>query len=208
MFYLSSFESKGQFISKCLFGLFVCLLKKRTVTSDRHFLLQCIHTNKFISYSGSQLYMAASFSTKESQQTRRRVVGGPFNGRPLPEQFDFRPGISGKCEHSRNLIHCRESCLFIHSSVSFYQVWYRTYPQQSNGHNFTQYIRSNTNKHPYFRSIQVCTVHCAPTCGRGNLCVKICVCESAYMQNCALAHLRGQKSVWDARVVENLSELK
>ena len=61
------------------------LFRKRTVTTDRHFLLQCIHTNKFISYSGSQSYMAASFSTKESQQTRRRVVGGPFNGRPLPE---------------------------------------------------------------------------------------------------------------------------
>ena len=118
--------------------MFVCLFvqsisKGRTVTTDRHFLLKCIHTNKFISYSGSQLYMAASFSTKESQQTRRRVVGGPFNGRPLPEQFVFRPSISGKCEHSRNLIHCRESCLFLHSSISFYQLWYRTYPQQSNG---------------------------------------------------------------------------
>jgi hypothetical protein len=60
--------------------LFVCLFIQRSVQlqSDRHFLLRCIHTNKFISYSGSQIYMAASFSSKESQQTRRRVVGGPF----------------------------------------------------------------------------------------------------------------------------------
>ena len=54
------------------------LFKRRTVTTDRHFLLQCIHTNEFILYSGSQSYMAASFSTKESPQTRRRVIGGPF----------------------------------------------------------------------------------------------------------------------------------
>ena len=30
----------------------------------------------------------------------------------------FHGGFSGKCEHSRNLIHCRESCLFINSKKS------------------------------------------------------------------------------------------
>ena len=56
---------------------------------------------------------------------------------------------------------------------------------------------------------QTVSVHCARTCGRGSLCVEICVCEGADMRNCAPAHLRGQKNVWDvrARVVENLCEL-
>ena len=96
------FEFQSSF-SAAFFFKFSSLFKKRTVTTDRHFLLQCIHTNKFILYSGSQSYMAASFSTKESPKTRRRVVGGPFNGRPLPEQFVLRPSISGKCEHGRSL---------------------------------------------------------------------------------------------------------
>ena len=69
----------------CMFVCLFSLFKGCTVTTDRHFLLHWIHTNGFIHYSGSQSYMAASFSTKEGPKTRRRVVGGPFNGRPLPE---------------------------------------------------------------------------------------------------------------------------
>ena len=61
------------------------LFKRRTVTTDMHFLLHCIHTNEFILYSGSQSYIAASFSTVRGYETRRKVFGDPFNGRPLPE---------------------------------------------------------------------------------------------------------------------------
>ena len=76
-------------------------------------------------------------------------MGGHFRNSLFPTQF-FR-----QMRAQPQSIHCREIYLFLHSSISLFQVWYRTYPQQSNGHNFTQYIRSNTNKHPYFRSIQV-----------------------------------------------------
>ena len=61
------------------------LFKGRTVTTDRHFLLKCIHTNKFILYSGPQSYMAARFSTKESPQadpveewSEAHLMGGHF----------------------------------------------------------------------------------------------------------------------------------
>ena len=56
------------------------LFKRRTVTTDMHFLLHCIHKNEFILYSGSQSYIAASFSTVRGYETRRKVFGDPFNG--------------------------------------------------------------------------------------------------------------------------------
>ena len=56
------------------------LFKRRTVTTDMHF---CYIV--YILYSGSQSYIAASFSTVRGYETRRKVFGDPFNGRPLPE---------------------------------------------------------------------------------------------------------------------------
>ena len=64
-------------------GLFVCLFslfKWRTFTTDMHF---CYIV--YILYSGSQSYIAASFSTVRGYETHRKVFGDPFNGRPLPE---------------------------------------------------------------------------------------------------------------------------
>ena len=51
------------------------LFKRRTVTTDMHF---CYIV--YILYSGSQSYIAASFSTVRGYETRRKVFGDPFNG--------------------------------------------------------------------------------------------------------------------------------
>ena len=67
--------------------LFVCLVysKGAQLQLTGIFCFNGYIQNEFIHYSVSQSYMAASFSTKGGPRTRRRVVGGPFNGRPLPE---------------------------------------------------------------------------------------------------------------------------